>query len=98
MGSLFYDRTAEFEIDDRSLAHPQVVILNKAATQGVVRARPRRRHQARDRLINESTPLEFPYVGNRRPVLNQLWLETMAGEAGLNGLLRLTPEPRTAEG
>lgn len=37
-------------------------------------------------------------MGNRQPVLNQLWLETMAGEAGLNGLLRLTPEPCTAEG
>lgn len=29
IGSLFHDRTAEFEIDDRSLSHLQVVILNK---------------------------------------------------------------------
>lgn len=29
MGSLFYDRTAFFEMDDRTLAHLRAVILDK---------------------------------------------------------------------
>jgi hypothetical protein len=97
MGSFIYDRAAEFEIDDRSLAHLQVVILNKLRRRESFALDLGDGTTVETVWINESTPLEFRYAGNRQPLLNQLWLESMAGEAGLNGLLRITPEPRTPD-
>jgi len=93
MGSLIYDKSAAVDVDDRRLAHLQIVILTKV-----------RRSESfaleiddGDRLgtfwISEHTPLEFRYVGNRQPIINHLWLEELAAEAGLHGVLRITPEP-----
>ena len=39
------------------------------------------------------TPLQFVYAGNRRPVLNRLWLEQLAEAANSVSGLVLLPEP-----
>lgn len=93
MGSFVYDRCRAIEIDDRVLAHLQVVILDKL-----------RRHESFAFDVYDSkhlvtfwvcqrTPLEFRYGGNRHAALNREWLELLADEAGMHGVLRVVPEP-----
>ena len=93
MGTIIYDANPLVEIEDRTLAHLQVVIINKL----------RRREsfsfsfENKDRLIsvwvNPTTPLAFVYGGNRRPTLNRLWIEKLADTANQAGGLRVIPEP-----
>lgn len=81
MGSLTYDRVI-VEIDDRILAHLQVVIVQKlrrgesfllswqdAATAGSGRS---------SIWLNPAIPLYFKYVGGRASMLNRLWLEDLS--------------------
>ncbi|MGI9824511.1 ATP-dependent DNA ligase [Agromyces sp. Marseille-Q5079] len=80
-------------IDDRVLAHLQVVVIDKlrrlesftftwddGANESVC-------------WIGPSIPLEFVFSGNRRPVLNREWLELMAMSANSNSGLIVMPEP-----
>ena len=93
MGQFLYDQGRAIEVDDRTLAHLQVVMINKLR---------RREHFAitvpdGDRMhcmwVSPQTPMQFVYSGNRRPVLNRLWLEQLAEAANsVNGLV-LLPEP-----
>jgi hypothetical protein len=43
--------------------------------------------------LNAYTPMQFVYEGNRAPRINIAWIELLAGEAGLTGVLELLPEP-----
>jgi hypothetical protein len=95
MGTLVHqDRT--LTIDDRLLAHLQVVIVNKL-----------RRHESftftwsdddHDTVcwIGPSMALEFVYSGNRRPLLNREWLELLARSANSTAGLIAVPEPAPA--
>jgi len=93
MGTLIYNGGVTLAIDDRTLSHLQVVIIDKlrrresftltwddGATQTVC-------------WVGQSIPLEFVYSGNRRPVLNRGWLELLALSANSNGGLMAVPEP-----
>ncbi len=98
MGSLVYGSPgAALEIDDRLLAHLQLVIVTKL----------RRNEQflfswdsegAYDNghtavWINPSIPLHFKYVGSKRPTLNRAWSEALMDAANSAGGLRAVPEP-----
>jgi hypothetical protein len=95
MGTLVYNGGLSIPIDDRTLAHLQVVVIDKL----------RRRESfgftanvdGRDVVswLGPSTPLEFRYVGNRRPVLNREWLELLALSAQSVAGLVVIPEPRS---
>jgi len=95
MGTLVYNGGLSIPIDDRTLAHLQVVVIDKL----------RRRESfgftatvdGRDIVswLGPSTPLEFRYVGNRRPVLNREWLELLALSAQSAAGLVMVPEPRS---
>jgi hypothetical protein len=93
MGMLIYNGRMSLPLDDRTLAHIQAVVVNKlrrresfaftAAVDGgeVVS------------WIGASTPLQFVFSGNRRPMLNRAWLEVLAEAASSNGGLVILPEP-----
>jgi hypothetical protein len=98
MGSLIYGSPgSSLEMDDRLLAHLQLVIITKL----------RRNEQfllswdqdeAYDRghtaiWINSAIPLHFKYIGSRRPVLNRVWTEALMDSANSSGGLRVIPEP-----
>lgn len=96
MGVFVYDRDFEAEIDDRTLAHLQVVIIDKL-----------RRNErfpfvlddgTRERVmwISPETSLQFVYHGNRYPLLNRQWLEMLAEAAGSTRGLTVVPEPPMA--
>lgn len=94
MGALVYNDRMTFNIEDRVLAHLQVVVINKL-----------RRREAfaftwndgvKDSVcwMNPSIAVEFVYSGNRQPLLNRGWLELLAESANSNAGLIVMPEPR----
>ncbi|KHK96622.1 hypothetical protein LK09_14980 [Microbacterium mangrovi] len=95
MGTLHYGSTpASFPLDDRDLAHIELVILAKL----------RRRESLSLALIDEKTSLRqsmwispdvtlrFEYSGPM-PEINRLWLQELIDTANSPGGLRLVPEP-----
>ena len=91
---LVYHSTTTLMIDDRVLAHLQVVIINK------LRRRESFTFTWRDEGGSDSVcwfgpaiGLEFVYSGNRHPLLNREWLEALARSANSNSGLMVMPEP-----
>ncbi|GAA4373547.1 ATP-dependent DNA ligase [Agromyces bauzanensis] len=93
MGVLVYDRDFEVDIEDRTLAHLQVVIIDKLRRQE--RFPLVLEDGKRERVIwmTPETPLQFVYHGNRHPLLNRDWLEKLAEAAGSTRGLTVLPEP-----
>lgn len=98
MGKLIYGpQGAEFEFDDRLLAHLRVVIVMKF----------RRRESftfnwtldsdsggGRMSLwLDPSIPLQFRFFGGREPALNRAWVDALASVAASSAGLIPLPEP-----
>ena len=96
MGRFIYDTMANsVDIDDRTLAHLRIVVMNKL-----------RRSEAfmfdveigdgsgrRSFWIHPSVPLQFHFFGSRNPRINRAWIEElMQSASGPNGL-SIVPEP-----
>jgi len=96
MGSFIYDRSVAIDIDDRALAHLQVVILDKLRRNESFALDLWDSKHWSTIWVSQRTPLEFVYAGNRRVSVNREWLEETADEVGIHGVLRLTPEPMPA--
>lgn len=97
MGRFTYQAGQRVDIDDRSLAHLQVVIANKL-----------RRNESfvftwRDDVsvgngrtsvwLHPAVALAFKYYGGRHPRLNRAWIEALAMTANAPTGLYLVPEP-----
>lgn len=93
MGVFVYDRDFEVEIEDRTLAHLQVVIIDKLRRQERFPLVLQDGRQERVIWMSPETPLQFVYHGNRHPVLNRAWLEVLAEAAGSTQGLTVVPEP-----
>ena len=96
MGKFIYDTASNsFEVEDRTLAHLRIVIMNKL-----------RRSESfmfdlvmsdgsgsRSFWINPAASIQFQFFGSRNPRINRAWIEElMAAASGPNGL-GITPEP-----
>jgi len=102
MGRLIYNSShRELEIDDRTLAHLRVAILNKLRRSesfaftwehGVENGSGRT-----TMWLHESIPLQFVFSGNRTPKLNRLWIEQLLLQANSTGGLQWTPEPTESD-
>ena len=93
MGMLVYNGRMTLHIDDRVLAHLQVVVINKLRRRESFTFTWDDGAQEAVCWIGPSIPLEFTYSGNRRPLLNREWLELMAMSANANSGLVVMPEP-----
>lgn len=93
MGLLIYDRCDPIEMEDRTLAHLQVVIVDKLRRGEHFAMTLQNGRRTLTCWLSPRTPIEFVYHGNRHPTLNHAWLELLAGEAGVTGVLSLFPEP-----
>ena len=93
MGMLVYNGRMTLPIDDRVLAHLQVVVINKLRRRESFTFTWDDGAQEAVCWIGPSIPLEFVYSGNRRPLLNREWLELMAMSANANSGLVVMPEP-----
>jgi hypothetical protein len=97
MGTLFYDRSARFFVDDRTLLHLQVVIVDKLRRKESFAFEVVDGDRTATVWINERIALEFRYDGNRRAMLNPFWLDVMAEQTALYGRLVIPPEPPMPE-
>lgn len=102
MGKFLYGTPpTEHEVDDRLLAHLQIVILNKfrrnesfplhldaSAEKGTGR---------QSLWMHPTIPVQFSFYGSRMPVVNAEWVHLMMDEANSGRGLRTLPEPEPAE-
>ena len=93
MGMLVYNGRMTLTIDDRVLAHLQVVVINKLRRRESFTFTCEDGSQEAVCWMGPSIPLEFVYSGNRQPLLNREWLELMAMSANSNSGLVVMPEP-----
>ena len=93
MGLLIYDQCDPIEMEDRTLAHLQVVIVDKLRRGEHFAMTLQDGRRMLTCWLSPRTALQFIYHGNRQPTLNHAWLELLAGEAGVSGILTLLPEP-----
>ncbi|WP_441295472.1 DUF7882 family protein [Microbacterium terrisoli] len=97
MGYLSYEGRVKMEIDDRPLAHLQVVISDKLRRGEPVTftwyAEPSVGGGRTTIWINQSSSLVFKYQGSRPPSINRAWLQLLAEAANAVGGLRLVQEP-----
>ena len=95
MGTFFYDG-ARFELDDRLLAHLQVIIAMKLRrNEGffisweIPAADGSGRHVV---WIDTGVALRIRYKGSRAPEINREWAEALAQAANTNNGLVVTHE------
>ena len=93
MGFFVYDEVRAIRIDDRMLAHLQVVVIDKLRRQEKFVLNLHNGRGLVTMWLNAYTPMQFVYEGNRPPRINTAWIELLAGEAGLSGVLEMLPEP-----
>ena len=95
MGTLFYGGKP-FELEDRLLAHLQVVIgmkLRRSENFFVSWRSPNEQGSGRQSLwIDNGQHLSFSYDGSRIPTVNREWVEALASSAHSNFGLQLTDE------
>ncbi|MBO0984637.1 ATP-dependent DNA ligase [Rathayibacter sp. SD072] len=91
------------DIDDRALAHLQVVIIGRLRrSEGFLLSLPADVSTGSGRKalwIHAALPIQFSYAGSRMPTINAAWIEilTRAANSG-QGLVPLAePEPGSAQ-
>jgi len=95
MGTLHYDG-AKFEMEDRLLAHLQVIIsmkLRRSESFFLSWVRPHAEGGGRHAIwIGDGVPLRLHFAGSRPPIINRDWAETMALAANSSQGLIITDE------
>jgi len=100
MGVLYYDGS-EFDFDDRTLTHLQIVISTKLRRREdffLSWSQPAERGSGRHAIwIDNGVPIHFFYEGSRTATVNREWIEALLLSAGRATGLQLTdePEPRS---
>ena len=101
MGRLIYDSNSRTEMEDRALAHLQIVITNKLRRKESFSfswKNPAAEGDGRRTIwIAPEIPLEFIYSGGRPPAINAAWVEALMMTANTAAGLHLVPEPAPAE-
>jgi hypothetical protein len=98
VGYLIYDgNTAEIHMDDRTLAHLQIVIINKLRRQESFAfswKEPASAGDGRSTIwIYPTVSLRFKFEGSRPPSVNQSWLTVLSHAANSGSGLQVLPEP-----
>lgn len=97
MGRFQYNAQVKTEIEDRALAHLQIVIGNKLkrgeSFYFTWRDDPSIGDGRRVVWIHPSADLDFKYYGSRAPHINRTWIEVLAHSANSTTGLYLSSEP-----
>jgi hypothetical protein len=97
MGKLIYNMNTTTEIDDRALAHLQIVIVNKLRRQESLAfswKNPASEGDGRSTIwIAPQLALHFRYSGGRPVVINRQWVEALMASANSTAGLHMVPEP-----
>jgi len=96
MGRFIYDSTAtSVEIDDRTLAHLRIVVMNKLrrSESFMFDAEMGDGSGRRSFWMHPSVPMQFHFYGGRNPRINRHWVEAMMLAASGPHGLHILPEP-----
>ncbi|AZZ56472.1 ATP-dependent DNA ligase [Rathayibacter iranicus] len=98
MGALLYGTPpTSHEIDDRALAHLQIVMINKfrrdEAFAFQLDASSAHGTGRQTLWLHPSIPLQFSFHGSRMPAINAGWVRALMEEANSGRGLRLVAEP-----
>jgi hypothetical protein len=97
MGSFVYDTVIDIEMDDRTLAHLQIVILNKlrrAESFAFSWKTPATHGDGRSTVwMHPGVSMLFRYAGSRPPRIDPEWLRVLTETANSSSGLQLVPEP-----
>jgi hypothetical protein len=87
MGTLFYG-DAKFEMDDRLLAHLQIIVsmkLRRSESFFLSWSAPHHEGGGRTSVwVDNGVPIRLRFSGSRPPTINREWAETMALAANSN--------------
>ena len=87
MGTLFYG-DAKFEMDDRLLAHLQIIVSMKLRrSESFFLSWATTHHDGGGRTaiwVDNGVPIRLRFSGSRPPTINREWAETMALAANSN--------------
>ena len=96
MGRFIYDAAGtSVDIDDRTLAHLRLVIMNKLrrSESFMFDVEMGDGSGRRSFWTHSSVPMQFHFFGSRQPHINRAWVEAlMHAASGPNGLT-IVPEP-----
>jgi hypothetical protein len=96
MGRFIYDTvTNSVDIDDRTLAHLRIVVMNKLrrSESFMFDVEVGDGSGRRSFWMHPSVPIQFHFFGSRNPRINRAWVEElMLVASGPNGLA-IVPEP-----
>jgi len=102
MGKFIYEGSLRIEVEDRALAHLQLVISNKLRRGESFHFSWRDDSSIGDGRtsvwVHPQSSLIYKYDGNRVPALNAAWLDALAYTANSNAGLYLVPEPAVSVG
>lgn len=92
MGYLIYGAGAEYEFEDRVLAHLKIAIVAKLRLQESFLLNwsiPAEAGSGRASLwLSPNVPLQFRFSGSKPPELNRAWLDAMARSShGIRGMV-----------
>lgn len=97
MGKFIYDTNVKIDVEDRALAHLQVVIGSKLRRNEPFFFSWRDDASVGDGRtsvwIHSSASLVFKFYGSRRPQLNAAWLDALSETAHSAHGLHMVPEP-----
>jgi hypothetical protein len=97
VGKFIYADSVKVDIEDRALAHLQVVISNKLRRSEAFTFTWREDASVGDGRtsvwLHPAVPLVYRFYGSRRPQLNPAWVEALAYTANSPSGLHLVPEP-----
>ena len=97
MGTLTYDSKLVTTIDDRVLAHLQLVMwakLRRGEQFAFTWSDPDRSGFGRTSIwISPAISLAFDYFGSKPPAVNPRWVEALTKSANSPGGLHIVPEP-----
>lgn len=99
MGTLYYgDARLPIPVDDRALAHIQIVIVNKlrrneSFTFSWIKSRSEG-HGRSTVWFSPQVAVHFEFDGSKSPQLNRRWLEELSVLAGSGTGLVISEEPR----
>ena len=99
MGQLLYGATPTvIELDDRTLAHVELVTLAKLRRNESFALAIEADDGARTTIwLNASSSLEFRFSVGRHEI-NREWLDLLIDTANSSGGMRVLPEPATTKG
>jgi hypothetical protein len=98
LGKLLYGPNgSDFEVDDRTLAHLQIVMiakLRRSESFSFTWIPPREYGEGRSVIwISSPQYLSFRFSGGRQPTINRRWIEELMAAANSVAGLHIVPEP-----